>query len=220
MKPLPANINSLTSRLRILRIVSIALLRRKLLSIYYLREIRFCVSLYKGMQAQNIGYVLIAVAIVTIASAVFLLICLILQRVLNRLFPDKSESVASCHPHPNENRENGIVYEDTICLKVTSPKGDIKTLKWSDIEEVYVFKRDLFAIDMICLSFKKLGKEEYYEINEDMVGYHDLLEVLPKRLCNYDPEWFSSVVYPAFKPNCRMIWNKPAEDVKLAALPV
>jgi hypothetical protein len=89
-----------------------------------------------------------------------------------------------------EKREAGMVYEDTVCLKIIGPGGNTEMIKWNDVEEVHAFKRDLGSVDLICLSFKKTYKEKYYEINEGMVGYHDLLEILPHRLSGYNPDWF------------------------------
>lgn len=160
---------------------------------------------------------------IAIIGVVLLSVCMVfIDRVLNPFLWRRNLKKAAKNKindglFPNEKPENGMVYDDIAYLKITGPKGDTKTLKWSDVEEVHAFKADLFHIDLICLSFKKSDGKEYYEINEDMVGYRDVLEILPKRLPNYDPGWFSSVAYPVFTPNHRVIWKKSSDETKALA---
>jgi hypothetical protein len=107
-----------------------------------------------------------------------------------------------------EKPERGMVYEDIKSLKVTNAQGQITILNWDEVEEVRSYKEDLFSVDLICVAFKKMGKDEYYEINEEMIGYRDLIETLPNRLPGFNVEWFSAVAFPAFKFNLHIIWKK------------
>jgi hypothetical protein len=111
-------------------------------------------------------------------------------------------------PRTLENPEHGTVVHDVDCLRITTAKGATLELCWSEVEEVHAYKEDLFNIDRIWLAFKKLGKEEYYKIHEDMMGYHNLLNVLPGYLPEFTSDWFRSVAVPAFARNHRVIWKK------------
>ena len=128
------------------------------------------------------------------------------------------KSKAKHDPRALEKPEYGSVTEDTDCLRIRRGKGDSLELRWSGVEEVHAYKRDLFTTDLICLAFKRSGREEYYEIHEEMAGYHDLLEVLPSRLPGFSSEWFPAVAFPAFKTNHQIVWKRsPNRTVQATA---
>jgi hypothetical protein len=54
-------------------------------------------------------------------------------------------------------------------------------LPWSDIVRVWAFKRDLFAVDLVCLRFEANG-DRAYEVNEEMAGWTELVAALPERI--------------------------------------
>jgi hypothetical protein len=75
-------------------------------------------------------------------------------------------------------------------------------LKWSEVVSALAFKRDCFAIDLLCVSLG--GPSGAIEINEEMTGWSELVEsTLPKKLPGCKPfhEWFQGVAFPAFKTN-------------------
>jgi hypothetical protein len=118
------------------------------------------------------------------------------------------KSKLNSDPRILENAKNGSVLGNATALEFRGPKGDFSKIRWIDVEEVCAFKRDLLTTDLICLEFKKLGKEEYYEMNEEMVGYHDLLELIPEHLPKFNRGWFSSIALPAFASNHQVIWKR------------
>ena len=107
-----------------------------------------------------------------------------------------------------EDPKCGSVAAGPDCLRITSGRGDSSELRWSEVEEVHAYKRDLFTTDSICVAFKKSRREEYYEIHEEMAGYHDLLEALPSHLPKFTRDWFLAVALPAFETNRQVIWKK------------
>jgi hypothetical protein len=126
------------------------------------------------------------------------------RRTVEKLLKSKTQ-----HNHRAlENPKYGTVAGGVDCLRVMSVKGDSSELRWSEIEEVHAYKRDLFATDLICLAFKKSGTQEYYEVHEEMAGYHDLLEALQSRLPKFTLDWFSDVAFPAFETKHRIIWKR------------
>ena len=58
---------------------------------------------------------------------------------------------------------------------------------------------------------KKCGREQYYEIHEEMAGYHDLLKVLPNRLPKFTLDWLLDVAFPAFEAKHQIIWKRSPE---------
>ena len=82
---------------------------------------------------------------------------------------------------------------------------------WRDTVGVKAFKRDQYAMDLICLTVL-LKNNKALEINEEMCGWESLVEKLPEYLpgCQKFEEWFSAVAYPAFKPNITAIYQRNA----------
>ena len=95
-------------------------------------------------------------------------------------------------------------------LSMKSGRGEV-VVAWQDAVEVKAFKRDLYAVDLICLSFL-LKDNKALEINEEMGGWESLVEKLPEYLpgCQKFEEWFGAVAYPAFKPNITAIYQRNA----------
>ena len=91
--------------------------------------------------------------------------------------------------------------------------GDI-VISWRETIRIEVFKRDLFSVDLICLTFF-LRDDRALEINEEMNGWKSLVEKLPEYLpgCQTLEEWFPTVAFPPFKTNRTIIYSR-AEDLR------
>lgn len=110
--------------------------------------------------------------------------------------------------HMLENRKWGLIVAGPDHLRIQSGKGESSDLHWGDIEEIHACKADLFTTDLIRLLFKKSGRDECFEIHEQMAGYHELVEALAKYLPGFGLDWFSDVAFPAFETNHRVIWRR------------
>lgn len=162
-----------------------------------------------------------ALAIAVIAGILLLLLSVLIDRVLipfraRRRVEKILKSQGKREPRSLENPKHGRVSGGADSLTINNSKGDSWELRWSEVEEVHAYKRDLFTTDLICLAFKKSGKDEYHEIHEEMAGYHDLLELLPSRLPKFSLEWFTAVAFPAFKANHQVIWKNPSNAAAAA----
>src|SRR5438128_11457241 len=105
-----------------------------------------------------------ALVIAVIAGIVLFLVSVFIDRVLVPFQARRSvekilKSKAKHDPRALEDSKYGSVVGDTDCLKVRSSKGDSSELRWSEVEEVHAYKRDHFTTDLICLAFKKSGRE-------------------------------------------------------------
>ena len=80
---------------------------------------------------------------------------------------------------------------------------------WSDVCRATAFKRDLFAVDCICLH---LGGSDGtgVELDEEMAGWNRFIDALPVQLpgCKPRSEWYSAVAFPAFAPNRTEIYSR------------
>jgi len=63
-------------------------------------------------------------------------------------------------------------------LGVENDRGEI-VIAWKDTVRVEAFKRDLYAVDLICLSVL-LKDNKAIEINEEMEGFESLAGKLPE----------------------------------------
>lgn len=88
-------------------------------------------------------------------------------------------------------------------------EAGLSDLYWRDVIRVEAFKRDLFAVDQICLAFITNDDAEV-EISEEMEGFGALAEQLPNYLpgCEKWNEWFQPVAIPAFELNLRVIYKR------------
>jgi hypothetical protein len=90
-----------------------------------------------------------------------------------------------------------------------SQKQEHVVRTWAGICLVTVFKRDLSAVDCICLH---LGSADGtgIELDEEMAGWHGLLDALPTFLPGCKPrlEWYVSVVLPPFDSNMTEIYRR------------
>ena len=100
-------------------------------------------------------------------------------------------------------------------VDLSKPEGNVFSLRWTDIERITVFKRDIFTVDLICLCADFAG-DKGLELDEDMPGWNALIDVLPKQLpgCKRREDWFSTVAYPPFAPNPTEIYRRESAQSK------
>ena len=86
-----------------------------------------------------------------------------------------------------------------------------QSIEWRKIKEIYVYKRDIFIVDLICITLRT-ANDDGFELHEQIRGWQELVENLPKYLPECDPfhEWFVKVAFPAFEFNLVKIY--PTEN--------
>ena len=92
-----------------------------------------------------------------------------------------------------------------------SEKGKTKhigELSWGAVECATVFKRDLFAYDLICLQLKVA--DDILEFDEEDLNWTEFVEAMPNHLpgCKRWSDWFTEVAFPAFETKERSIYQK------------
>lgn len=88
-------------------------------------------------------------------------------------------------------------------------KRHTETIPWSGIRTVDIFKRDVFAYDLICLQVYSQTAEPA-EFDEEDPHWKSLISVLPVHLPGREPfeGWFNKVAFPAFELNLRRIFER------------
>lgn len=88
-------------------------------------------------------------------------------------------------------------------------KGNDFRLRWADVKEVFAHKDDVFAYDIICIGFRIDEKGNFYDVDEEMWGYEELREFLPKQFPGIREDWFRDVAFPPFEPCVTHLWGTP-----------
>lgn len=110
-----------------------------------------------------------------------------------------------------EKPENGVIEIDDNGFSISIPqkKGITKKIiSWNHIKEIRAYKRDLFAVDLICLGFHLSDNGNLYEVHEEMLGYKILVKEIESRFEVNPDDWWIKVAFPAFKTNATIIWQK------------
>ncbi len=114
-----------------------------------------------------------------------------------------------------EKPENGTITVAEEGMRVSIPRKkeeEVKEIKWDEIDEIIAYKKDLFAVDLICWQFCRLADEYVVEINEEMVGYKVLLKTLENKFGIKEEDWFRKVAIPPFAPNVTSVWKKRCQN--------
>jgi hypothetical protein len=85
------------------------------------------------------------------------------------------------------------------------------SLSWGQVTRIEAFKRDLYAVDLICLALETQDSDTLV-IHEEMPGWQALLDALPGYLPGFPPEgaWLAKVAIPAFETNLTTLFTKNA----------
>ncbi len=98
-----------------------------------------------------------------------------------------------------------------IAYQWFSENGKIKhvsEITWGAVQYATVFKRDLFAYDLICLQLKVA--DDVIEFDEEDLNWAQLVEAMPNHLsgCIQWGDWFTEVAFPAFEAKEQLIFKK------------
>jgi len=98
--------------------------------------------------------------------------------------------------------------EDGVTFSVAGDSTDLAFMRWSEVESVLAYKRDVWAFDLICLRFSTAKSE--FEANEEMAGWSDLVEVLPQFLPGLPSfaDWWGRVAQPPFAPCVTTLYKR------------
>ncbi|MEM7600212.1 MAG: hypothetical protein AAF357_02215 [Verrucomicrobiota bacterium] len=104
------------------------------------------------------------------------------------------------------------INEDGIAYQWFTEQGRVRheaLAAWTQISEITVFKRDLYAYDLICLRVL-LGDGVEIETDEEDVNWNLLVNSLPTFLPGTIewPSWFSDVAFPAFEACAQTIFSR------------
>lgn len=94
-------------------------------------------------------------------------------------------------------------------------------LRWDEVKEIFAFKDDVFAYDIICIGFRLDDEGTYFRIDEENEKYRDFLAFLPTVFSGVRIDFFSDVTFPAFatcltslrgEKRIELIWKSQTEQ--------
>jgi len=95
----------------------------------------------------------------------------------------------------------------------TYTRGDFfKTLKWTDITQLNVFKKDLMTIDEICMEI--VYGDYVIEISEEIPGWYQFVKRTKEVFPTIPKAWDFDLINPAFARNYSTIYTKSADQTK------
>jgi hypothetical protein len=97
---------------------------------------------------------------------------------------------------------------DESCLRVVQPGAASAVLRWDEVREIFAFKDDVFACDIICMGFRLDDEGAYLKIDEECGGYKELLVFLPTVFPVIRTGWFAEVAFPAFATCLLSLWGE------------
>src|SRR5205814_1458386 len=100
-----------------------------------------------------------------------------------------------------------IMFDNNVGFRIHENLSPIATVLFSEVKEVFAFKRDLLTIDQICFGFRTGDDGTYCEVDEHMSGYDELQKALESKYGIKLEHWFSKVAFPAFESNIASLWG-------------
>ena len=80
---------------------------------------------------------------------------------------------------------------------------------WDEIEEIVVFKRDLYVHDQICLGISIKGRDTYLPLEEDNSHWAVVVQALEEHF-SFPENWFGQVMQPPFETKWTVLWPNPS----------
>ncbi len=96
---------------------------------------------------------------------------------------------------------------------LTGGRSGEKRIRWSDVEEIIAFKRDLITTDQLCLGLRISGSDVYEFVDEETPGFSELDSALGVKLASYQSDWKETVVHPPFASNLTTIFRRVQKDL-------
>ena len=97
------------------------------------------------------------------------------------------------------------------------PSAQNYSMRWIDVEKIVAFKRDLLSADCICL-FLSRADNSGLELDEDMKGWCEFTEAMPKHLPTCKPlqDWIFDIATPAFATNLTELYSRSTAKTEAA----
>jgi hypothetical protein len=103
----------------------------------------------------------------------------------------------------------GIQFDSAgLSLTISGSARATSKLAWGDVTKATAYRRSLLTIDLICIVFTT--PDGILDVHEEMTGWSDLVEALPKLLPGTPPfpVWSSKVAQGPSSTNATVIFAR------------
>lgn len=90
-------------------------------------------------------------------------------------------------------------------FKITN-KDFEKTIKWSEIDQINAYKKDLYAYDLVVMEI--VCGEKALSINEESPGWFQFILKLKEVFETIPNDWEINITQPAFAENYTVLYEK------------
>jgi hypothetical protein len=104
-----------------------------------------------------------------------------------------------------------------VVESVTGGRGGGCEMLWEDVVRVTGYKKDCLTVDQVRFEFASKDGT-LVVVTEDMPGWKELIEVLPKFLPGFPTEahWWKKIIQPPFATNLTVLYErKPRKECKV-----
>ena len=105
-------------------------------------------------------------------------------------------------------KENRQIISDDSGFTVVDHGNTLARASWSEILEIFAYKRDLFTTDETCLGFRVHEDGTSMMVSDDFAGYGELLTELERRFPGIRTNWLAEYHFPAFVPIRTTLWGQ------------
>jgi hypothetical protein len=85
---------------------------------------------------------------------------------------------------------------------------EVYRFRWSSVERIDTYKRDLGVVDLICLDFHIADRQLVCIAHDEMGEFDRLCARLEKLFPTISPGWWSEVAFPAFATNHKTLYER------------
>jgi hypothetical protein len=125
---------------------------------------------------------------------------------ISKLFPKKHLT------NTNSGKNFDEIYEDLGCFKYDKDGFTIEyedfniAVKWEEITQLNVYKKDLITIDQIEMEIVR--GEKYFVISEELPGWFQFVKKTKEIFPIIPKDWDLNIIHPAFQTNFTTIYSK------------
>lgn len=111
--------------------------------------------------------------------------------------------------------ESSLRQDEQLLLDVTetsvqlfSRHQEVWRFRWADVTKIVTYKRDLFAVDLVCLNFFVESRQLTFSTHEEIAGFRDLCDRMRCSFPSIGEAWSPEVAFPAFVPNEKVLYDE------------
>lgn len=114
---------------------------------------------------------------------------------------------------PLVSSKNTVILESDGILYLASGAH----VAWADVRQVFAYKDDVVAYDIICIGLRVDDVGTYYVVDEEMSCWDAFLAQLHQRYGIQNDAWWMKVAFPAFARNYTNLWGEELPAWRLSA---